>query len=258
MRRLLHWAVRLYPARWRRRYGQELEALLEDAGPQWRDFWDVTRGAIEMQIKTGRLLTLAAFGLAGAIAGAVVAHQFENRYVSTTILQLKTPAGQNLDAAAMASWLDRARQQVLSRSSLAAVITSPALELYPAERRSQPLEEIIHSMLARDIQIQSLRNSQLPNSFAVRFIYSDPEKARSVASDLVARMMRANVVQSKVVHPPSEPPLTLVVLDPANLSNRPLYPNRPAFVGLGFLGGLLLGASLHVFGITFRSGPVER
>lgn len=35
MRRVVRFLVRLYPANWRERYGEEFEALLEDAPPGW-------------------------------------------------------------------------------------------------------------------------------------------------------------------------------------------------------------------------------
>src|SRR5689334_9707652 len=41
MRRLTRWAAKLYPRAWRHRYGAELDALLEDIAPTWRDACDV-------------------------------------------------------------------------------------------------------------------------------------------------------------------------------------------------------------------------
>lgn len=52
MRRALCLAARLYPARWRTRYGREFEALIEDVEPGWRYGWDVLLGAMEMQMAT--------------------------------------------------------------------------------------------------------------------------------------------------------------------------------------------------------------
>jgi hypothetical protein len=44
MRRWIGLAAGLYPAEWRGRYGAEFDALLDDAGLQWRDLADVIRG----------------------------------------------------------------------------------------------------------------------------------------------------------------------------------------------------------------------
>lgn len=46
--------VQLYPRAWRQRYGDELEALIEDAGPGWRVAADVARGAAMMHLTMGR------------------------------------------------------------------------------------------------------------------------------------------------------------------------------------------------------------
>ena len=35
-RRLVRWATRLYPRWWRKRYGAELDALLDDIDLRWR------------------------------------------------------------------------------------------------------------------------------------------------------------------------------------------------------------------------------
>src|SRR4029077_18495193 len=66
--RLTRLAGWLYPASWRRRYGIEFEALLEDTGRHWRDVLDVLLGALKMQLTSWTLGKIAAgFGLAGAV-----------------------------------------------------------------------------------------------------------------------------------------------------------------------------------------------
>ena len=39
MTSFMRFAVSLYPARWRARYGREFEALIEDMDPGWPGFW---------------------------------------------------------------------------------------------------------------------------------------------------------------------------------------------------------------------------
>jgi hypothetical protein len=46
MRQLIRWTARLYPAQWRERYGEELDALVEDIQPQWQDLFNVLLGAL--------------------------------------------------------------------------------------------------------------------------------------------------------------------------------------------------------------------
>ena len=50
MRRLVRWTTRLYPQRWRERYGAELDALLEDVDLQWRDIASVVRLAVATRL----------------------------------------------------------------------------------------------------------------------------------------------------------------------------------------------------------------
>jgi Gram-negative bacterial TonB protein C-terminal len=52
MRTLLRWAARLYPARWRDRYGDEFAALLEDISPSFADLWNVLGGAVRVRLTT--------------------------------------------------------------------------------------------------------------------------------------------------------------------------------------------------------------
>ena len=47
MRYLIRCAAWLYPPRWRRRYGVEFDALLEDVRPGWRELLNVLKGALE-------------------------------------------------------------------------------------------------------------------------------------------------------------------------------------------------------------------
>lgn len=69
MKRLIRLASKLYPQLWWKRYGDEFHALLEDLNPQWRDVFDVLKGAMAMQITTWILIGVA-FAGTGALAGA--------------------------------------------------------------------------------------------------------------------------------------------------------------------------------------------
>ena len=50
MRRLVRWTTRLYPRRWRKRYGAELDALLDDVDLRWRDIASVVQAAVAMRL----------------------------------------------------------------------------------------------------------------------------------------------------------------------------------------------------------------
>lgn len=54
MKRLIRLAARMYPKPWRDRYGDELEALLDDIGGGGRVAFNVLAGAILMQVRSWR------------------------------------------------------------------------------------------------------------------------------------------------------------------------------------------------------------
>ena len=91
--RLIRFAGRLYPPSWRRRYGVEFEALLEDARSNWRDVFDVLLGALKMQLTTWSFGKMAAsFGLAGALLwSALLFITMPDKYTSNCTLRL-TPS----------------------------------------------------------------------------------------------------------------------------------------------------------------------
>lgn len=87
----MKWAIRLalalYPRWWRRRYGGELEALIEDSRTGWSGVFDIARGAFIMQIKDfGTIPLLAA--LIGASIGAVMYWRTPALYASSSTIRL--------------------------------------------------------------------------------------------------------------------------------------------------------------------------
>jgi hypothetical protein len=70
------WLIRLYPASWRERYGEEFMALLQSRPPTRRDRLDIVRGAIDARIHPQRLHELpprVASGVDRLLALAAVA-----------------------------------------------------------------------------------------------------------------------------------------------------------------------------------------
>jgi hypothetical protein len=49
MNRLTRTLIRLYPGGWRKRYGAEFEAMLEQVPPGWSANFDLFKGSIRMQ-----------------------------------------------------------------------------------------------------------------------------------------------------------------------------------------------------------------
>ncbi len=72
MNRLARWMMRLYPAAWRARYGDEMDALLADSGADAKTVADLLTGGIRMRFpERSRFLKLAL--ALGALAGLVLA-----------------------------------------------------------------------------------------------------------------------------------------------------------------------------------------
>jgi hypothetical protein len=277
MRRLLSWAIWLYPASWRARYAREFGALLDDLNPRWRDLWDMFRGAILMQLSTPAVyLKLGAItAVIGALIACGVSFTLPERYVSSAVLRI-TPK------AAAPQRLLMMQQEILSRISLAQVIQQPSLDLYTDERQRLPLEDIILNMRRNDVRIQPVDDS----SFRISFEYADRQKAQAVVRALVTKFAEANVTTSQNVirqagkarashdvpapnsaashfllpsEPDSPPPTpskqpapspeqvrkalatNLEVLDPASLPDRPLSRNRLGMVAVGLGAGFALG-----------------
>lgn len=217
-------AAWLYPASWRRRYGDELDALMEDVGAGWADLLDLCKGAIQMQMMRGRVgIFVAACAVVGLLVAGASAVRMPSEYRSQAVLQ--TPAGDWDDTG---DQLHKAEQRVLSRNSLTAVIQ--LYDLFKEERKSEPLEDIVQDMRNRDIQIRMLGVPGKPdaNAFALSFNYSDPAKAKTVNEELTARMVAA----MKDTAP-------LTVLDPPSLPARAYGPNRPVIVTAGLLIGIV-------------------
>jgi hypothetical protein len=87
----MKWAVRLaigvYPRWWRRRYGPELEALLEDAPPGWSALFDLVRGACIMRLRNARTIPVAA-ALVGASLGTAIWLRTPAMFASSALIRL--------------------------------------------------------------------------------------------------------------------------------------------------------------------------
>jgi hypothetical protein len=89
MRTLLHWAVRLYPADWRARYGQELHGLLDDMKPTWQDVVDVAMGGLQMQLRHSVVRPAVAFSIVGVCVASVVALTLPKQFVAQGVVSVR-------------------------------------------------------------------------------------------------------------------------------------------------------------------------
>jgi len=240
MRQLIRWMARLYPAAWRERYAAEFDALLEDMRPKWRDLFNVLLGALRMQMATRNYWKFVAFaGLAGALVAGVYALTIQDRYMSTAVVRFTFARLADSDRHGTLDRLARMEREVLSRTSLAALMERPALDLYAEDRKRIPLEDVVENM-RKALRINLLEG---PNwratTFEISCMYPDRFKARAVVREVVAKFVEQINTTQRIQAPPAA--VTLQLLDPANLPKQPIFPNRVVMVAVGLVGGVVLG-----------------
>jgi hypothetical protein len=284
MRRVARFLIRLYPANWRARYGEEFDALLEDSPPGLGSLFDLMKGAIKMQMNVPSFPKLAlVLGVAGLLVGLGVSFLVEPRYVSTSVMTFESTPGSTL---AVRDQFVACQSEVLSRTSLASMITDPRLDLYQKERQRRPIEDVTEDM-KRNIQINAV---DVPRggdgqymAFEIRFAYSDPNKMRAIVQTLVTKFMEANLFRQRVranmnqrrssdqiarleariaflekrLGIPSAIAMgspagatggiQLSVLDSPSLPQAAIYPNRASFMATGLAGGVGLALVVAVF-----------
>jgi LPS O-antigen subunit length determinant protein (WzzB/FepE family) len=243
MRDWIRVAARLYPRSWRERYGIEFDALLDDADTGPREFVDVIRGALTMQLRTVTSWKIAAAtALGGAIAACAISFALPGRYVSTAVI--RTGATQ---------FAEQRTQEILSRGSLAEIIQRPSLHLYARERYRIPMEDIIQQMRDRDIRVQ-----QVGTELRISFAYPDPVKAQAVTRALTTRFTESEQVFNRYrtfawqqIWPDSPSPsgADFEVLEASSLPEKSIAPNRLAFLaaglGVGLIAGMLAAATMR-------------
>jgi uncharacterized protein involved in exopolysaccharide biosynthesis len=145
-----------------------------------------------------RYLVLSCF-LVLLLAGTIAAFTLPRTYRSTATLlvqsqDLPTTIVESPTSGAVEQRIARIRQQVLSRGDLIQLIEQN--DLYPEERREQPLSKIIEKMrhatavgaLSSDIGQQSgTQNSTI--AIAMSFDYPDPIKAQAVLQSFVSKFL---------------------------------------------------------------------
>ncbi len=265
MKRWIARVAALYPRSWRKEYGDEFDALLDDVKPAWRVFANVLGGAMKMHLTTGSnwLKLVAATVALGAIVAAGASFTEAPRYVSSAAIRV-TPQPDPLRRASPQVLRQRATEhvtemetEILSRTSLSQIIQDSSLDLYKKERRRIPMEDVIEQM-RQNIRIET--NSSTPIVLSISFAYPDQAKAQAAVSALAAKFTEANATVNRTREmayrsfwqdeaafnqaPPAPPPPVgenVTVLDSASLPKKPAGPNRIAFLAWGLGAGLLLG-----------------
>jgi hypothetical protein len=255
MKRTMRFLARLYPSNWRKRYGAEFVALLEDATPSARDAFDVFWGALKMQLTTwsfGRIML--ACSVAGTLVAAAASFVGPVHYVSQTVLWL-TPAERSSPTGESASsLLNNVESNAFNREFLTSVILEH--NLYPHERARMPLDGVIDKM-KRNIALEATPLASPANRdtfrFVVQFEYSDPRIAQQVNEELMSRFMESTVKIGQQL----ESDWSFRVLDPPSLPLNPDAPNRAQFAAVGLIAGLLGGVTLAIVLRSRRGTTIE-
>jgi polysaccharide biosynthesis transport protein len=137
-----------------------------------------------------------------AIASVAAAFLIPASYRSQAVLlvessQIATDGTGQVAPEVIDERIAKVRQQVLSRPDLIAIIQE--LQLYPGDRGSKSLSEIVEAMrediviepVSARIQQRSGSNSQTI-AFSMAFDYTDPNVAQSVAQRLVERILEVD------------------------------------------------------------------
>src|SRR6202522_2269343 len=144
---------------------------------------------------------------AGLVISTVVAFLWKDTFLSRAVMRI-TPqqVSEKLVPAEfstlMTQRLNAMEQEILSRTMLEGLITSPALNLYQRERSDRPMEDIVQDMRNHDIIIQPIQMAQsagggsdsrmVSTAFSITFTYPDRSKAQAVVQALVTKFVEQN------------------------------------------------------------------
>jgi hypothetical protein len=215
-RRLTAMVFNAYPRYWRTRYGDEFAATLEQMrAVGWSTLWDITKGAIAMQIHYNGVhltRTVAVFGIVGLALASAGSFAIRNLYASEALF------GDDSKSDA----LRLSMQKALTRPRLHAIIEKE--RLYEKQSPDKAIE-----MMQKHISISNLDRSRMNGDrILVGFVYPDAAVSQRVTADLVEAII-------------NEHGRRLNLLDGPRLIDGPIYPNRTVIAFIGLLSGTLLG-----------------
>jgi uncharacterized protein involved in exopolysaccharide biosynthesis len=235
MKRAMKLLARFYPSGWRKRYGAEFDALLDDTTPSAHHTFDVLRGALKMQMiiwSFGRITF--ACSLTGMLVAAALSFALPSHYLSQATLTV-TPADESTRGLAN----NAMEGSIFNRQVLASLIQDH--NLYPRERARMPLDDVIDKM-KRSIQAISVLPASPENrgtlTFAIQFDYPDPHVAQRIDEELLTRLIEANL------HAQPDSHTTFYVPAPPSLPVWPAAPSRTRFAAIGLCAGLFAGLAL--------------
>lgn len=144
----------------------------------------------------------------GIVIAIVVAFLLPNTYISTAEMQI-TPAQISSSIVTstlnqqLAERLNSMENEILSRTSLSAIIQDPRLDLYKSDRATKPLEDVIEAMRTKDIKISLVTvpgetvEQKKASAFLISFAYSDAHKAQAVVQTLITKFQEVNLTTQR-------------------------------------------------------------
>jgi hypothetical protein len=232
VKRAIRFIVGLYPARWRRRYGAEFDALLEDVNPGLRELFDVLKGALEMHVTIGTLgKSAVVFGAACALLAGGVSLMLSDVYRSWVLIHVRTADGQPTTLNAYRSELTDVVEHALSQESLLAVMEKE--NLYQRERLNKPMDVVINKM-RQNIRIVA----KSADAIEVSFDGPDAVRAQQTTLQPVDKVIEDNLHRAPNYLGPGH---RLEVLDKPSMPQKPVRPNRAGITSFGLGVGILLG-----------------
>jgi polysaccharide chain length determinant protein (PEP-CTERM system associated) len=141
---------------------------------------------------------------AGVVIAVVAGFLWPDTFVSTAVMRI-TPqqVPQSLVPSNISTQISERltamQQEILSRTSLQELIQRPSLNLYPKERQSQPMEDVIERM-RKAVKITLMepagnqsQQQRFASAFQINFSYPDKYKAQAVVRELVTKFIEQNV-----------------------------------------------------------------
>jgi hypothetical protein len=252
MSRLTEWAMLMYPPEWRRRYGVELQGLLEDSGrhdaSRQRDIFDILKGGLIVRYTGTNLRQMAVTwgltcGFFGLLLSGWVALRTPDHYEANAKLVVaygSQPASvEQMNAVAAYSTTDEQLSRVIKPYDLyqALVRDHLALGFGLYAKRDPSLSEKL-AQFRKDLRMEARPNGILVVSYSG---WAAPLTTQ-VANQIAANTIELNVQAFK--QNPTLRSVPIKMLEPAHIPKTPAGPNRGLIFCWGFIGGPLAGIAI--------------
>jgi len=245
----------MYPPEWRRRYGAELQCLLEDssrpgAASGVRDIFDILKGGLMMRYTGTNVMRMAltwglSCGLLGFLFAGLSAVRTPDRYeASATIAGRGRGAeGQITSQPASAEQMNALAQRGMSDKALSWIIENYNIHRYrwgPLGLGTHPYPDMAARIagMRQDLRIDCRSGGILVLSYGGRV----PALVTQVANQTASTIVEANL-QARG-DPPTPDWVQLTIVSPAQIPGHPESPKRKLMVAHGVAVGVLAGIAI--------------